>query len=95
MVLGAERCTFETLFDGSGPARRCDVVRSTPTRCSCYTDLLHPSGSPLPHEPDRIVAHSLDTALFADLSDKRDELLEYLACYRARRRSSRGAGALG
>jgi len=57
-----------------------------------YRDLLHLSGYPLPHEPARNVAHTIGSALFADLSnDERDELLEYLAWYRSRRRSSRGA----
>jgi transcriptional regulator with XRE-family HTH domain len=57
-----------------------------------YNDLLHLSGYPLPHEPDRNVANSIGSALFADLSDdEREELLEYLAWYRARRLSSRGA----
>jgi transcriptional regulator with XRE-family HTH domain len=59
-----------------------------------YNDLLHLSGYPLPQEPGRNVAHTIGSALFADLTDdERDELLEYLAWYRARRRSSRGAGA--
>jgi transcriptional regulator with XRE-family HTH domain len=59
-----------------------------------YGDLLHLSGYPLPHEPDRDAAHTIGTALFADLTDdERDELLEYLAWYRARRRSNRGATA--
>ena len=56
-----------------------------------YSDLLHLSGYPLPQEPDHNAAHSIGSALFADLTDdERDELLEYLAWYRARRRSSRG-----
>jgi HTH-type transcriptional regulator, competence development regulator len=57
-----------------------------------YNDLLQLSGYPLPHEPARNVTQTIGTALFADLTDdERDELLEYLAWYRARRRSSRGA----
>jgi HTH-type transcriptional regulator, competence development regulator len=57
-----------------------------------YNDLLHLSGYPLPHEPAREGAYTIGSALFADLSDdERDELLEYLAWYRARRRSGRGA----
>ena len=56
-----------------------------------YNDLLRLTGYPLPHEPDRNVAHTIGSALFADLTDdERDELLEYLAWYRTRRRSSRG-----
>jgi hypothetical protein len=38
------------------------------------------------------VRESVGAALFADLTDdERDELLEYLAWYRKRKRSSRGA----
>lgn len=56
-----------------------------------YSDLLHVSGYPLPHEPDHNAAQTIGSALFADLTDdERDELLEYLAWYRARRRSRRG-----
>jgi transcriptional regulator with XRE-family HTH domain len=59
-----------------------------------YNDLLRLSGYPLPHETDGNVVHSIGSALFADLTDdERDELLEYLAWYRARRRSRRGAAA--
>jgi HTH-type transcriptional regulator, competence development regulator len=59
-----------------------------------YTDLLHLSGYPLPQEPSHNVARTIGAALFADLTDdEREELLEYLAWYRARRRSSRGATA--
>jgi transcriptional regulator with XRE-family HTH domain len=58
-----------------------------------YNDLLRLTGYPLPHEPDRNVAHTIGSALFADLTDdEREELLEYLAWYRARRASGRGAG---
>ena len=57
-----------------------------------YSDLLQLSGYPLPDAPERNVAHTIGEALFADLTDdERVELLEYLAWYRARRRSSRGA----
>lgn len=56
-----------------------------------YNDLLQLSGYPLPDEPKRNVAHTIGSALFADLTDdERDELLEYLAWYRTRRRSGRG-----
>jgi transcriptional regulator with XRE-family HTH domain len=59
-----------------------------------YDDLLDLSGYPLPRQPDRNATHTIASALFADLTDdERDELLEYLAWYRARRRSSRGNGA--
>ena len=61
-----------------------------------YNDLLHLSGYPLPHGPARNAAHTIGSALFADLTaDERDELLEYLAWYRARRRSTRGNAAAG
>jgi hypothetical protein len=53
--------------------------------------VLHMSGYPLPREPDHNASHTIGSALFAGLTDdERDELLEYLAWYRARRRSSRG-----
>lgn len=61
-----------------------------------YNDLLRLSGYPLPHEPDSTATQSVGAALFADLTDdEREELLEYLAWYRARRRSSRRAGGVG
>ena len=61
-----------------------------------YNDLLRLSGYPLPHEPDRDPLHSIGSALFADLTeDERDELVEYLAWYRARRRGSRNQSAAG
>jgi HTH-type transcriptional regulator, competence development regulator len=58
-----------------------------------YADLLRLSGYRLPDglEPD--ASGTVGAALFADLTeDERDELVEYLAWYRARRRSSRGNG---
>jgi HTH-type transcriptional regulator, competence development regulator len=59
-----------------------------------YADLLQLSGYPLPEEPDRSAADGIGAALFADLTDEeRDELLEYLAWYRARRRSARGGAS--
>lgn len=58
-----------------------------------YGALLQLSGYELPHEPDRTVAEAVGAALFNDLTDdEREELLEYLAWYRARRRSRRYAG---
>lgn len=61
-----------------------------------YVELMRLFGYPVPGDsaaetqPDATVT----AALFADLTpDERDELLEYLAWYRARRRSSRGASA--
>jgi transcriptional regulator with XRE-family HTH domain len=60
-----------------------------------YNDLLRLSGYPLPDEAeDAAPARTVTEALFADLTDdERDELLEYLAWYRARRRTSRVSGA--
>jgi transcriptional regulator with XRE-family HTH domain len=61
-----------------------------------YGDLLQLSGYPLPEEPHRDAAQTIGSALFADLTDdEREELLEYLAWYRARRRAKRGVGAPG
>ncbi len=57
-----------------------------------YSELLRLSGYRLPDTPDRAATQSVGAALFADLTDdEQEELLEYLAWYRARRRSSRGA----
>jgi transcriptional regulator with XRE-family HTH domain len=59
-----------------------------------YAELMRLSGYRVPGEPghDAAVSTTIGAALFADLTDdERDELLEYLAWYRARRRSSRGA----
>jgi transcriptional regulator with XRE-family HTH domain len=61
-----------------------------------YNDLLRFSGYPLPDGPDGPAPSTISAALFSDLTeDERDELLEYLAWYRSRRRSSRGNGAAG
>jgi transcriptional regulator with XRE-family HTH domain len=61
-----------------------------------YSDLLRLSGYPLPTASDGASSNTISGALFADLTDdERDELLEYLAWYRARRRSSRGNRAAG
>jgi HTH-type transcriptional regulator, competence development regulator len=57
-----------------------------------YAELMRLSGYRVPgsHEPS--AGATVGAALFADLTDdEREELLEYLAWYRARRRSSRGA----
>jgi transcriptional regulator with XRE-family HTH domain len=57
-----------------------------------YTELMRLSGYPVPGELAAQPAETVGSALFADLTaEERDELLEYLAWYRARRRSSRGA----
>ena len=60
-----------------------------------YAELLRLTGYPLPNDLDRGVAQTVGSALFADLTDdERDELLEYLAWYRARKRTRRGAAAV-
>ncbi len=57
-----------------------------------YADLMRLSGYRVPGESTLKPSDTVSAALFADLTDdERDELLEYLAWYRARRRSSRGA----
>jgi len=62
-----------------------------------YAELMRLSGYPVPEVDDADAgsaagpAATVGAALFADLTDdERDELLEYLAWYRARRRSGRG-----
>ena len=55
-----------------------------------YAELMRLSGYRVPGERDRSVTDTVGAALFADLTDdEREELLEYLAWYRARRRSGR------
>jgi HTH-type transcriptional regulator, competence development regulator len=57
-----------------------------------YAELMRLSGYRVPGETDRDATATVGAALFADLTDdERDELLEYLAWYRARRRSGRRA----
>ena len=52
-----------------------------------YADLMRLSGYSLPDAPNAPATVSVGAALFADISDdERDELLEYLAWYRTRRR---------
>ena len=60
-----------------------------------YAELMRLSGYPVPETGDADAGPSVGAALFADLTDdEREELLEYLAWYRFRRRSGpRGAGA--
>jgi len=56
-----------------------------------YADLMRLSGYHVPGESNANPTDTVGAALFADLTDdERAELLEYLAWYRARRRSSRG-----
>jgi transcriptional regulator with XRE-family HTH domain len=58
-----------------------------------YSDLMRLSGYRVPGESTTDAATTVGAALFADLTDdERDELLEYLAWYRARRRSRNGPG---
>jgi transcriptional regulator with XRE-family HTH domain len=57
-----------------------------------YAELMRLSGYRVPGEQERSVADTVGAALFSNLTDdERDELLEYLAWYRARRRTNRGA----
>ena len=59
-----------------------------------YASLMRLSGYRVPGQSDQnaSVSGTIGAALFSDLSDdERDELLEYLAWYRARRRSRRAA----
>jgi HTH-type transcriptional regulator, competence development regulator len=57
-----------------------------------YAELMRLSGYRVPGAHDQNAADTVGAALFADLTeDERDELLEYLAWYRARRRSRRGS----
>lgn len=58
-----------------------------------YADLMRLSGYPLPGEAkgSGVGGETVATALFANLTeDEREELLEYLAWYRTRRRSKGG-----
>jgi HTH-type transcriptional regulator, competence development regulator len=58
-----------------------------------YADLMRLNGYRLPGDAAGPAGDTVAVALFADLSDdERDELLEYLAWYRTRRRSGRVAG---
>jgi transcriptional regulator with XRE-family HTH domain len=58
-----------------------------------YTELMRLSGYRVPGEHEPNAAPTIGAALFADLTDgEQEELLEYLAWYRARRRSRGGAG---
>jgi transcriptional regulator with XRE-family HTH domain len=56
-----------------------------------YAELMRLNGYRVPGESEDIATATVGSALFADLTDdEREELLEYLAWYRARRRSRRG-----
>ncbi len=57
-----------------------------------YAELMRLSGYRVPGQHDQSAADTVGAALFADITvDEREELLEYLAWYRARQRSKRGA----
>jgi transcriptional regulator with XRE-family HTH domain len=54
-----------------------------------YADLMRLNGYLVPGVPEASIRSAASAALFDGLSDEeRDELLEYLAWYRARRRTS-------
>ena len=56
-----------------------------------YADLMRLSGYLVPGESSGSSTEAMGAALFANLTeDEREELLEYLAWYRTRRRSRRG-----
>jgi hypothetical protein len=61
-----------------------------------YAEPMRLSGYRVPGEPDQNVSGTIGASLFADLTaDERDELFEYLAWHRARRRWRRGANGGG
>ena len=61
-----------------------------------YAELMRLTGYRVPGESNVNPADTVSAALFADLTDdEREELLEYLAWYRARRRSGRRANGGG
>ncbi len=61
-----------------------------------YTELMRLSGYRVPGRRDGAAPDTVGAALFADLTDdEREELLEYLAWFRARKRSGRGANGSG
>jgi transcriptional regulator with XRE-family HTH domain len=59
-----------------------------------YAELMRLNGYHLPGESDRPPGETIGAALFASLTeDERDELVDYLAWYRARKRSGRALQA--
>jgi transcriptional regulator with XRE-family HTH domain len=57
-----------------------------------YAELMRLCGYPVPGEPEAGPAVTVGASLFADLTDdEQEELLEYLAWYRARRRAGRAS----
>ncbi len=60
-----------------------------------YAQLMRLSGYQVPGATEPGAEHAVSAALFADLTDdEREELVEYLAWYRTRRRGPRGAAAV-
>jgi transcriptional regulator with XRE-family HTH domain len=58
-----------------------------------YAQLMRLSGYLVPGDTAPGTERAVSSALFADLTDdEREELIEYLAWYRSRRRGARGAG---
>ena len=56
-----------------------------------YADLMQLSGYHVPGEPTVSPVVTVSAALFADVTEEeREELLDYLAWYRTRKRSGRG-----
>jgi transcriptional regulator with XRE-family HTH domain len=56
-----------------------------------YTDLMQLSGYHVPGESTASPVATVSAALFADVTEEeREELLDYLAWYRTRKRSGRG-----
>ena len=61
-----------------------------------YAELMRLSGYKVPDESTGTATATVGAALFSDLTDdERDELVEYLAWYRARRRSGRQGDVAG
>lgn len=59
-----------------------------------YADLMRASGYSVPGDLPAPAADTIGAALFASITeDERDELLEYLSWYRARKRSPRARAA--
>ena len=57
-----------------------------------YAELMHLSGYRVPGELNANPTAAVGAALFADLTDEeREELLDYLAWFRARKRTGKGA----
>ena len=60
-----------------------------------YDELMRLTGYRVPGKPNASPTETVSAALFADITDdERDELLEYLAWYRSRRRSDRRASMI-